>query len=281
MLSENDLESARAALGPAFRAAGGESVSAVLADFGWADLLATDPAPAVATVFELLGRTGATAGALGGVMGQAFVSSPWSPATVLLPLPGHRSAPPATFDGAAVSIDALCVEAPSGGEAVVAAHGSDGGLRLALVAVDCLDRSSAGGTDPWLGLVRLRGAAKPIDVDAGPDAAARWQAAVSWGRLALAAQLAGLVQASLDLAADHARIRSQFGRQSGRSRPSSTASPTCTSPWKPPGRRSAPPWSRAGSRRAPAPTGQSARRAAPPTTSPPWSPSRWPVGLPR
>ncbi|HYH49677.1 MAG TPA: acyl-CoA dehydrogenase family protein [Acidimicrobiia bacterium] len=215
MLSVAELAAVRTALHSGFTAADGGDVTTLLDDFGWADMLASDPGPAVAAVFGLLGSTGATAGTLGDVMRVGLSELSWPASTVLIPPPSRRWSPPAAVSDDAVTVDALCIAPPAAGLAAVAAQAPDGALRLALVAVDRLDRAPADGLDPWLGLVRLRGTLPATDLAAGEIAVTAWRDALSWGRLALAAQLTGLVEASLTLAADHARARCQFGRPVG------------------------------------------------------------------
>jgi hypothetical protein len=152
---------------------------AVLLELGWLDLLAAEPADAIAIVFDALGRTNASASMLDDVMLAALGIEPRLDLAVVLP--GGLATPRATR---AV-------------ELVVAGH---------VVPASTATIEPVHGIDPDLGLVRIT-----VDV-AAADARDAWEQAVAAGRRAVSHQLAGASRAMLALAVEHARERVQFGR---------------------------------------------------------------------
>jgi hypothetical protein len=210
-LSSADLETISETLRAAFAAHEGGSVTKLLAEFGWADLLAADPQAAVPLVFEALGSSGVTAGALSDVMLHALGPLPGDPATVVVPVVDGEVQAAGRVAGSMVEVDGVCTEGP--GPAVLAVL--DGGaVRLAVLTPDSLTVEDVEGADPWLGLRRVQGRTGDAQL-LSEEASADWVQAVAWGRLALAAQLTGLVDTSLRLATDHALSRVQFGRPVG------------------------------------------------------------------
>jgi hypothetical protein len=72
------------------------------------------------------------------------------------------------------------------------------------------------GIDPALGLATFTADRVPTEqLIVGAAAAAAWQDALVWGRIALAAELVGSGRAALSLATDHAANRVQFGQPIG------------------------------------------------------------------
>src|SRR5207245_7971721 len=72
------------------------------------------------------------------------------------------------------------------------------------------------GIDPALGLATFNADRVPTEqLIVGAAAAAAWQEALVWGRIALAAELVGSGRAALSLATEHAANRVQFGQPIG------------------------------------------------------------------
>jgi alkylation response protein AidB-like acyl-CoA dehydrogenase len=214
-ISEADLEEISSTLRAALAPHDGGSATPVLTGFGWADLLAADPGAAVPLVFEALGSSGASARALSDVMLHALGSPPGGPTAVVIPVADGEAQAAGRLDGGRLEVDGVCVEEPGPGPVVVAVAAEVGGdVRLAVVPSGTLTVREVEGADPWLGLRRVQGQTMSFDllpVERSPS----WRQAVAWGRVALAAQLVGVVDTSLRLATDHARTRVQFGRPVG------------------------------------------------------------------
>ncbi len=196
---------------------------AALDEFGWPDLLASDPAEAVPALFETQGETVTASPALNAVMAGPLLAAGRLDAggaragvgewTVVLPGPGSGS-------GRAGPVLAVAAGAAVTRCLLVGQH--DGHTTLAVV--DTADGGRGGGpvefvdgVDPWLGLVRIVDRrSPPVRVAARGDAVSTaWAESVAAGRRALAHELCGLGRAMLALAVDHARERRQFGRPIG------------------------------------------------------------------
>ena len=162
----------------------------VLADLGWPDLHAAEPAVAVGELFEAQGRTGATTGALDVVVALAL-GSPLPERTAVV----HPSISGSRGEGLVLAgvdrADRLLV--PQEGR----------GTSTGVVLVDKRDVKLApvAGLDPALGLVAV-----------SFEALAPAHAAIGAARRALAHELCGLTQAVLDAAVAHVTDRHQFGK---------------------------------------------------------------------
>jgi alkylation response protein AidB-like acyl-CoA dehydrogenase len=191
-----------------------------LAEFGWHELFAGEPHEAVPALFETQGETLVASPALGLVMGTAArAGGDGDPTpTAVLPGPGAGTQPASTLIAGTLHFDGyLAAGAAAATPLVVAARRSDELVVVAVDPDDPLPGRRVEGIDPWLELVHLEGR---LDFDAGaivdgPEAAQGWERAVAAGRRALAHELVGVAGAMLDLAVDHARERSQFGRPIG------------------------------------------------------------------
>jgi len=202
---------------------------AALDEFGWPDLLASDPAEAVPALFETQGETVTASPAFNAVMAAPLLAAGGLDAaggaapgvgdwTVVLPGPGSGS-------GRSGAVYAVAAGAPVQRCLVVGQH--DGRATLAVVDAagsgGSAGRGGSGpveaveGVDPELGLVRVvdRGSLAVRLAAQGDAVTAAWAEAVAAGRRALAHELCGLGRAMLALATDHARARHQFGRPIG------------------------------------------------------------------
>jgi hypothetical protein len=208
-------------------------VPGALDEFGWIDTLASDPAEAVAALFETQGETATASPALNAVMARPLLAAApglertaatgvgeW---TVVVPGPRPGA-------GGTASVYALAGGAPV--RRCLVATQQEGQLVLAVVSPstgDDLFAPASGipsegivrpveGIDPWLGLVRFDaggGDARVRIAARGAVVSAAWEEAVAAGRRALAHELCGLTRAMLAMAVDHAKERRQFGRPVG------------------------------------------------------------------
>jgi hypothetical protein len=201
-------ETARKAIADASRR-GREAVDEVLAEIGWLEMLQAEPRAAVDVVFEALGATNGAATVLDDVVVSALGVEPRADLSALLP-PFAAWQPPGRTDGSRFDASGLATaRAASAGEMlVVCSAGAE--LWGVTVPISSVEAAVVRGIDPDAGFrsVRARGSAVgAIRLDA-----AAWEAAVAFGRRAVAHQIAGASRAMLDLACAHAMERVQFGR---------------------------------------------------------------------
>jgi hypothetical protein len=195
----------------------GEALSAALADFGFADLLATEPRAAVSTLFDALGRAGSTSAALqdvlllplAGVLPQGTAGH-----SVVLPAPGAQLVGAA--EATSVALRGLVI-GPRPSTAFLAPVARRGGTAWVRVAdPSLLSCRPVAGLDPGLSMTEITAAGVPATiVVSGESAATTWDAVASAGRRALGYQIVGAVSQMIELATAHARDRVQFGRPIG------------------------------------------------------------------
>jgi hypothetical protein len=155
-------------------------VDAALVEMGWQEAFESHPGAAVRVLFTQLGRTNATSSALTWVVGSS----------VLPPL-GSCDQPGVggRFEG--LGLGPRIQTAVAGGT---------------VCKVESCTVTPIAGLDPTLGLAHVAGTigstGDPVD----------WPAQVALGQVAIGHQLIGAARAMLELACDHARERSQFGR---------------------------------------------------------------------
>jgi alkylation response protein AidB-like acyl-CoA dehydrogenase len=77
------------------------------------------------------------------------------------------------------------------------------------VLTSAVDLQEVNGLDPTLGLLNVSGL---VSVDAEPEPITTWESGAALGQLAIAHELIGASRKALDLACEHARERSQFGK---------------------------------------------------------------------
>jgi len=171
-----------------------------LADLGWDELVAEEPALAVRTLAEAQGRHRGSSRIVELEMGRVLGLDPTA---VALGLPWQGTAiaaPPADVVLLADAADAPLILVPvMTGEAVT----------LCPLEPTILAAVPIAGVDAAAGWTRVTGT---LSSDAGTTCTRdAWVGAVGAGRLALAYELIGVAQAMLDLAVHHVTDRTQFG----------------------------------------------------------------------
>lgn len=179
----------------------GQGADASLAELGWLDMLAQEPADAIAIVFEALGRANASSSALDDVVANGLGVTPRPDLAVLLPQFGSWTPPGTTglstrrietaADLLVVRDERTCVAVPADG------------VRS--------DARSVRGIDPEFGLhsVTVDAYAAGARADLADGA---WAGAVAHAQRAVAYETAGACRAMLELARTHALERVQFDR---------------------------------------------------------------------
>lgn len=195
----------------------------VLADLGWPELHAAEPAVAVGELFEAQGRTGATTAALDVVVALALGSPLPERTAVVHPAPPAFGQPPG--DGivaGGLRFEGLVLAGGARADRFLVPAGGDGDPVTA-VAISC-DQVSVrpvAGLDPTLGLLLVSGAVSPSTITAelargsvagAAPAGPAWDVVAGAARRALAHEQCGLAQAVLDAAVTHVTDRHQFGK---------------------------------------------------------------------
>jgi hypothetical protein len=189
----------------------GGSVRAALAELGWDDVLADDPAAATTILFTEQGRMLARTRALEdpvlaeltSVLGPSPAGRAWvhpHPAA-LNPADAAPAAGPATtglVTGGLDGVTELVVPLRVGHSVHAAVVGVDAVLATPL---DTFDRDLG-----WSRITLVEEPTAPVELGV------LWPAAVAAARRALAAEILGIGRAMLELAVEHTRVRTQFGR---------------------------------------------------------------------
>ena len=184
------------------------AVDAVLEGLGWLDMLASEPADALAVVFDALGRANASATVLDDVVAHALGIEPRPDVAVLLPSFGAWQVP-GRVDNGHVRSRGLATARHAGATEVVVICRDPTEFCTATLSASAATSKRVRGIDPDLGLsiveIDARATVTPIEPEL-------WDTAVALARRAIAQQLAGASHAMLDLARAHAVDRVQFGR---------------------------------------------------------------------
>jgi hypothetical protein len=206
-----------------------------LADLGWDEVLADDRPTALRTLFEIRGETLSTADALGPLLAQTLADTLGQPqlsnASVVLPItgrpPGQTSRDTVVVDGPVV-VDGIVLARPSPGTSLVIPVGEGPALRLAVVEGGQAEGAAPAGGGP-VGLAfrdvspiddeqtfgQVTGAVDGSSLTWIDGASAGWEAAVTAGRWAVAAELVGIGRHVILEAVDYTKQRKQYGRPIG------------------------------------------------------------------
>ena len=197
-----------------------DDIELQLEDFGVGEFLTEQPADAVPLVFGLQGANATSSSILNQLMVsqlRPLIGDDVRGWTALLPgSPGAVSTSGALQDGW-VEIDGLYLGSAPRGQAILAAESPGGVPTVATVdlAHSGLTVSVQEGLDPWLLLHTVTGSAPATVAGEENESRSAWESAVMWARIALAHEILGTVRTSLELATEHAKERTQFGRPIG------------------------------------------------------------------
>jgi Acyl-CoA dehydrogenase, C-terminal domain len=194
---------------------GADRVIAELAELGWDDVVAGDPAAAWGMLMELKGRALCDAPLTDAVvlaeLGRAGVAGLPGPEDTAVVYPLSTDVSAAVANGAALSVEGLVLGRPGGAGQWVVAGTTDGADGLFVIPASAgFELDARSGADP-----ALRIAMVSASVPAGADWFSPWaqapQLLVSIGRRAVAHELVGVCGQMLTQAVEHARSRVQFG----------------------------------------------------------------------
>jgi Acyl-CoA dehydrogenase, C-terminal domain len=178
----------------------GDDLCAALAEFGWPELLAAEPAVAVGTLFRLQGALLTSTTLLDAVMlAELGVDAE----RVALPLPPR--ARPWVVRAGRVQVEALLTAPAADGPVAVPTEQG-----VFAVPVEAFQQRTERGLDPHRAWTVLSGSV-PVEVPVADEAA--WSRALAAGRRALAAELLGVADRMLGLALEHTTTRVVFGRK--------------------------------------------------------------------
>lgn len=186
-------------------------------EFGWLEMVDEFEAEAVSTLFTAQGVVAGNSSALAQIVARPLLRAlgitdhSVRPAVVL---PDRAAAN--RLIGDAAQIDGVALD---GADSSVLLAGVDESGRTTVVLADWkAPRSLGHGMDRALPAVRLaegRVDLRPQRRLSGPDAEAALEAAVAAGRRALAHELNGVMLRMIELATEHATVRTQFGVRIG------------------------------------------------------------------
>ena len=187
------------------------AADAALAELGWLEMLEAEPRDAVDIVFGALGATNSTATVLDDVVVSALGLQPRADLAVLLPQFGawavarsHRRRARADAVGLATA------RAATAGELLVVCTAGRSFARSPCRWRRPTIRAGAGRRSRRRASTSRASNTSPVSAPRSTPTA--WEAAVAFGRRAVAHQIAGASRTMLDLARDHALERVQFGR---------------------------------------------------------------------
>jgi len=190
----------------------GSGLGAALAELGWGEVLADDPAGATTLLFVEHGRALATSRVLDDVLlAELAPSLPPPGAGTRVPFYPLGTAAPVT-PGAPLA--GLLLGGLDGVTEVVVPVMIDRRVELALVPAGLVTAVArpAGGFDPASRWLLVAGVVDGLTERALPDGGA-WERAVAAGRRALTAEIIGVCAAALAMAVEHTSARVQYGRQ--------------------------------------------------------------------
>jgi len=191
-----------------FAGSAGREVGPALAALGWSDVVAEDPAGATTLLFTEHGRALASSPVLDSVLlAELDPVLPEGNGTraLLYPHPTHGDQP-STVDG---PVHGLLLAGLESVDEVVVPVRANGSVALLTAAPGSFTTEPVAGFDAGSGWLTVTG---PQPSGTPVPAGDAWERAVAAGRRALAAEIAGVCQAALDLAVAHTSARVQYGR---------------------------------------------------------------------
>jgi hypothetical protein len=199
----------------------GRPLSDRLTDLGWDEVLAEDAPAALRGLFEMKGETLASGDVLGPLLAQAVASGEAMPSltetSLLLPSSSDLHHLSGQVEGDDLVVDGLLLAQPAPDATIAVPVGGLGQVRMAVVSAKEMAWREIAGTDWDLGLLRADGrtTASAATWIVGEQAAGAWDAAVTLGRWALAAELVGLARHVVAEAVIYTGERKQYGRPIG------------------------------------------------------------------
>lgn len=188
-----------------------------LADFGWPELLESEPGVAVSLLLELQGQLLAKSSALDLIMKRAAGVDDADDVTIVYPMPGSprpTSGATVTSTGARVDILGMVTVRAQAPRSVLIPAELDGRPVLIRTGWHGEWPTSGTGIDPTAGWAKLVTTLE-VDTFALVGETSVWRALRAAGHRALAHELLGLGTMMLELAVDHVSSRTQFGRALG------------------------------------------------------------------
>ena len=190
----------------------GAQLTAALDQFGWPDMLATNPGLAVPAVFEGQGVAGTWSSAFHDVLGSATEADPDT--MVLVPWPGSNHT--GVRRDSTIQINGIILGGrPDLTKALVSVGEQDQSTTLIGMPMSELTVQTVNGLDPEIHASLVTGSIWHEMMGEDASDVSRWDRALADGRWALSYQLIGLMDAMKTLALSHALDRSQFGQQIG------------------------------------------------------------------
>jgi hypothetical protein len=190
---------------------GGADVPDRLRELGWDDVAASDPGQATTLLFTQKGRALSNAALLdavvlplitGGLLADLPVDPLGGTVAVCYPYPGTGSLPSST----AVGTSGILLRRPAPDERLVIPVVDDDGVRLAIARAGDFTVTPLPSLDPESGWYAVTGPTPPARYDGDS-----WAAALAAAHRALAAEIIGVAERALELAAEHTSTRRQFG----------------------------------------------------------------------
>jgi hypothetical protein len=192
-----------------------------LMDLGWDEVLADDAPTALQTLFEIKGELLSDGDALGPVLAGTVADSAGlsgvNGASLVLPSSLGPGEQPGHVEGDKLIVVGVLFAPLSPGASLLIPVGETPSGGLAIVGADGLASQQASASDNVLGLSRVTGTldASTATWVGRDEAAAAWDAAVTTGRWAVAAELIGISRHVVVEAVAYTRERVQYGRPIG------------------------------------------------------------------
>lgn len=187
----------------------GTNADAVLSGLGWLEMLQEEPGDAIDIVFNALGTTNGAATVLDDVIVSALGMEPRADLAVLLPRFGVWE-PPGRIDGSEARASGMTTTRVVTARELLVVCTDGAHVGAVTVPASASELRAVQGIDPDAGFQIVL--VEPVAVGAVILDGAAWEAAVAFGRRAVAHQIAGASRAMLALARAHALERVQFGR---------------------------------------------------------------------